>query len=358
MQKTHDSLVISLLFLCLLYGHIIFAMEQLITFNKFSDLRPELQLKVFAHSHNKTSFQLVNKEWFEKASIKNDLLFMPHFRDALYSCEKDEKRLIGVLLHAAHEHNYKGVENILKNSGILNRVIDKQPHLLMEAPDGGSIILDLWDIEFHHKDDKLHALLVKYEVDPVPSVAGHRIPDKKGFITSGCGHAQVKSRFSECNLSLPAHCISGNTAEISRVMNYDNKSMVEQCLKLAIDFDYGKCLNVLFTSFYGSKFKNKHDFLKRACIQRSLNALQVLLKEQSSVINQNFSFYLVDSSRQKLGFLDSTLTRSGTLLDFAIENAQEDSWYNTVIDLLKEHDAKTESELISMTLESMKKNDQ
>jgi hypothetical protein len=237
-----------------LFGQISFAMEQqLIQFNGedkafacFLHLVPELQNNIFDYSDNKTNMQHVNREWNEKKSIGNP--------DVFTYVQLTDKAMQCILFNAAYLGNHKGVENILKNTNILEKTY-RFPNFYMGYLNDSNAVLDLRGIADYNDDKMLLDILDSYKIGKLGPCQDRCLPTP-----------------------LTMACLAGNS-------NY-----VQEFFADAIDINHSLCFVTLFDrvlcfralckkqgAYSHIKPLCNKDLLERACQQKSKKTLKELL---------------------------------------------------------------------------------
>jgi hypothetical protein len=258
----------------LLISQHIFCMEPqaLVNFTEFSKLPAEIRKNIFQYSFkysdNKNDFQLVNKEWSKNYSIQSATLF--NNNENKDCCNLSPQHMTRILLCAAYNKNYEGVENILKNSNILDLVENRLPHFCIDTyiPNNRrSLSLNPHSIALYNDDKQMSQLLNQYTVATFES----------------------KIEIGE-PIDLLMNCLAGNSNEIvkySQQKHFDEDAIynrLEKCLYVAIDSDHEKCIKILFDT---PGLKNHRMFCyltcedtlpKRAFHQKNFKAFKVLLE--------------------------------------------------------------------------------
>lgn len=281
---------------------------QLSVCSEFSVSLPEVQLGVFCHSDNKNNMQRTNKEWYAKGSIQSPTIFTADFYRVNESCIKS------ILLNAAYVKNYKGVENILKNTPILERTDDNLPYYCIDFINEVGLVMDLRGIAKYNKDITLWQLLEKYKVPAF----------------------NPKQTICEPN-KLMMCCFAGNSDDLKEhpLIDYSNVEIV-RALKVSIDFDHVKCIKILLDHSiqHDCKLVFGEELLERACVKKNIKALQVLLAAKIFDVNGIATYVAEDYSILHQTFLDKILY-----------NVQKDPEYNIIVNVLKQFNAKTAVEL-------------
>ena len=295
-----------------------------VTFSYFTELIPETQFIVFKHSDNKNNFQKTNRNWYIKGSIKSPDIFSNDF------CHVDHSRMIRILLNAAYVGNYAGVENILKKSTILGCLKNSLPctksHHLYYSIDSSQDqheVLDMCCVTDHTGDEQLWQLLESYTI-------------------TNSVHDQCKPT------ELLMACLVGSSDIVSESRETDRKN-VEKALKIAVDCDHGKCMKVLIDAIYDdSNFTEiivhfndanillNEKLLERACVKKSIKALEALL-DNPNHYNLN---YELGSYTDDCGNIIPI-----RLLDKMLDKAQEDPEYDKVVLLLENYGARSGKEI-------------
>jgi len=226
--------------------------------------------------------------------------------------------MIRILLNAAYERNYKGVENILKNSNVLKNVKDTIVCYRPDIYEGDEVTLDLYSIVHYHMDIPMKILLNVYNITQFE-------PEKPKGTPS----------------HLVMACLAGNSNCIPDYLHYDNEYK-EAALSVAIDADHGACVKVLLDDLYddsnlGDIMAHDRDkrsllnkkLLNHACFKKKPKALKELLVINHFDLNEEL-FFCCDNGMESL-----------LLLDKVLELAEKDSEYNAIADLLKKYGAKT-----------------
>ena len=152
-------------------------------------------------------------------------------------------------------------------------------------------------------------------------------------------------------------CIAGESDTIINLITVNfnvDKDHVNQVVKLLIDFDHSKCLTALLSSYAGDivkkSFEEKH--LRRACKQKSIKILDVILKTNCFNINEEHHYLpinpeVISSEVTPLGTFKELKMEVSTLLDSILKD-QTNNEYDQVILVLRQHGAKTADELKEM----------
>jgi hypothetical protein len=272
-------------------------------FGKFSQLPLDTQRTIFKHSHNKTNFQHTNKSWYTNGSIQSVNLF--HNNDKKDCCGLSKKHISRIILCAAYNKNYKGVENILENSNFLDIVKDKFTYFCIDK----YYLLHLQGIAKYNNDHTLKKLCTKYQ-----------IPDPEELVCRPT--------------DLIMYCLAGSSDAITHSTNYSD---IQNALKIAIDCDHAKCIKALLTkTVINDDF---HKYINNGIILRALNynnltVLETLLTMKCFDINKKICFQT-----------NSKKTIDITLFDHVLSLAQKDQAYNSTVSLFKKYGAKTIEEV-------------
>ncbi len=269
--------------------------SELLKFEHFSRLLPEIQLLIFKYSNNTANFQKIDTYWYKAGSIKS-----PEFINEFNRI--GNQRMCRIFLNAVYTKNYDGVENILK-------------HYYAQRPDcsyyyfvdinnkGKDIVLDPYDIA--GVDQAMVNLLQKY-----------KIKDAKR---------------SAAPSPLLMTCLSGSSDLIESSMK-DSQDHI-RALNIVISCDHGKCMQQLLNNRNKSAtFKEiflcvalKRHFLMKACTYKSYKVLKILL--DSSCYNKD------------------DMVNHTTILDEALELEKYDCAYAPVVKLFKEYGVQTAQQL-------------
>jgi len=291
-------------------------MEQLyLVPTQLSDLSPEVQEMFFKHSDNFSNIQRTNTHWAQRKSIKSPHVFITD------GCSFSDDRMMRILLNAIHQRNYEGVKNILTY-----RLKGCLPYYHVDiTPDGRKTVLDLHTIAEHNDDEEMSALLNLYNIKVMPL------------------DEQIVQHYS---IELMMASLTGGSEAIGNYLN-DVYTDIENswkmrdvvgALKIVIDCNYGKCVQVFLNNlYYDSNVGDisliemispavkeallRIDFLYHACREKKINALKELLDIRYFNLNKK--------------------ENEGTLLDEMVKKAKEDSEYNAIVRLLQQYGAKT-----------------
>lgn len=294
-------------------------------FSCFTELLPEQQLMVFKYSNNKSNLQKTNKEWYEQGSIQSPSIFVNDF------CQVDRPQMIRILLNAAYNKHHKGIENILKNSSFLMHsnesvscIENRHIYQYVDTYDNKDEIIDIYSIAHDNADKQLWQLLESYH------------------ITSPTEHSKCKA------VPLIMACLAGNSDLVECHLK-DDRIHMQKMLKLAIDFDHGKCVAVLIANLYDDSnltdivvhFNDTQALfnettLKKACLQKSFKALKALLDNDSCNMNKFLKW-----SKDENGYDIYPVT----LLDKIVKKAAKDASYDSVAVLLYQYGARTGAEI-------------
>lgn len=311
-------MLIQMVFCLFIFNHYILCMKDMQTsrsFQFFSNLLPEVQYKILKYADSKASFQLLNRQWCECASIKS-----PHvFDNDLAGLSKE--RMIRVLIHAAYGENYVGVENILKNSSLLqltkNNDNTSTLHCDLDLTDGRKII-DFYTIISDKQEKKWLDLLPRYNI-----VKASDLPDPIVIDP------------------LIISCLAGNSYAM-RAIVCDIDVNLKDALYIAINCGYYSCVKTLVNIVYDvsswgewdSHMKNitlllSLDALKFACSKKNIKIIEEILKTREFDINK----------------IHAAVMPPATFLDHVLEKAQNDDEYNNIVSLLQNYGAKTMQEI-------------
>lgn len=279
----------------------------------FSKLLPELQVLFFRYSDNKANFQLVNTELSKIGSIKSEKIF----DDEGLCYGIDHSHMSRIFWHALYKKNYQGVENILKNS-YLKKTEYKHMYYrnLAINEEGKEVVLDPHCLA---EDDEAIKLLQQYKVASLPS-------DK-----IACQPTR-----------LIMACLLGSSDSIEHSMKGD-KINIKNALSIAIDCDHARCVQqIIYLNdgfedlFFYDEIRSllRRELLRRACINKSCKALEVVLQE---------------------GRFINEVVNDVTLLDEVLEVAQKDSSFESVVSLLQRYGAKTAEQLIAEKNEDLER---
>jgi hypothetical protein len=277
----------------------------------YSNLPSELQITIFKHLHNKAHAQLINKNFSQSISIKSLDIFQKNY------CNFSPKHMTRILLCAAYNKNHEGVENILKNSNILDLVENQYPHFYTEEYNlKKAISLNLREMARYNNDIKMHQILDIYNVYPLTSQS--IAPKQIDFFMN---------------------CLTGKNDQNIVEQNYDETDLsnMVQSLNLAIDCNNGKYITMVFNCIDGIRmWLFGTTMLQRAIKQNHLKAVEALLASKyRNVFDVNANIKTSD---------DDLISRYGctTLLDTLLLEPEKNA---AVISLLKKYGAKTANDL-------------
>lgn len=322
--KGFDMFLIIRVIFVLLFGQISFGMsESKVLFSCFTHLDENMQNEVMKYEEHKANLQLVNKYWSEKASVKSPDVFLYNF------CNNNKHRLRRILLNAAYCKNHEGVKNILKNSNLLeqknNAFFDKDCIQYKKSITDGimlmikkDIIISLGCIAKYNNDSPLRDILVEYGID----VTEDSVPDY--FIPSMMA------------------CLTGNSDEIEYI---NDSEILKKCLIVAIDCDYGSCVQYLLRNILEDysmtdmiNRKNNVQYIlsknvfELALYDKKLKALEALLSCSHFGINNILTH---EFNGEQYTYLDAIILMKET----------NDPQYQKVEELLRKYHTKTLAEL-------------
>jgi len=297
-------------------------------FDVFTQLLPEVQDNIFRCVEQKGNFQLLNKYWSKRASIASSQAF----DNDLAGLSKE--RIICILLHAAYQDNYEGVENILKNSSLVQCIKDgnkcNKGHILYYYIDTmhGRKIIDFHEIVNDKKETKWLDLLKIYHIVQAPHSLEKMVPTP-----------------------LVMSCLAGNSHIITTIpdTNKDRKSEhLKDALYIAVNNEYYSCVKMLIDDLYhdiswddiGSHIKTRKalltlPLLQFACMRKNVKIIEEILKTKEFDLNK----------------IDITAAIQKTFLDNVIEDAHKNDEYKHIAALLRKYGAKTLQELQKATEE-------
>jgi hypothetical protein len=310
-------IIIRLTFCVFICNQNMLSMERVEPLN-FSCLASEIQDKIFFYN-SRTTLQLINKSWSIDASIASPRAF----DNNLAGLSRDH--MIRVVIHAAYVGNYKGVENILKNSSLLGctkkdkESCDKD-HILyyyMEHGDEKKVI-DFYDV-VDNQEKEWSRLLTHYRIVKAPR-SWQRL--KIDFLTMSC--------------------LAGNSSIINTIA-HDEKINLENAFDISINCEHYSCVKKIIDNLYcdtsigdfSANTKNTRllltiNSLHRACLTRNIKIIKEILNTEEIDINT----------------IQTTAAAAQiTLLDQMVALAQNNSEYNDVVLLLQEYGAKTMQEV-------------
>lgn len=271
-------LIINLLLSVLCAHQFSYAMKsEVVSFDKFDQVIPEVQLKIFAYSDNQTSFQHTNRTYAALFSTKNPAIFSKDFCEIMYEKKRGVQRMCAILFCAAYyRHNPVEIRNILANSGILDRCDNRMPifYYTDTYTHCSNTLADLHGIAAVRLNLELLHILREYNI-PEPEMRSY------------------PNVFDMC-------CIEGDSKILT---NFGKQSQTwHKIVNLLIDFDYGTCLTRFLANPKKHVVPDIHKMhLARAFDNKSTMALRALL---THLLTIRYPLKKVNQITNYLDFLD------------------------------------------------------
>ncbi len=228
-----------------------------------------------------------------------------------------------VLFTAAYRCNYTGVENILKNTSILAQT-NNQPYYYM-GNKNKPYRVHLWGIAALPRHLELKSLLRQYKVKQIYPFESEVVSTRELM-----------------------GCLAGESDEVGAAVS---RTELDRMLKVCVDFDRAKCFKVILANEnHDIKPLLTQGLIIRAIQSASFNMLRELLILQPFDLNQatvhcaNLDVYVKIEPGDELP--ENAYTFLDTIMSVMEENNNR-SDCNKVIEILREHGAKTAAEIRS-----------